>query len=65
MNYRQNFICLNKNTPVIVYNLRGYGSHLIIKEISKSDLKLSVIPNRLEKYMAYTINRYLVFIDNM
>ena len=37
-------------------NLRGYDSHLIIKEISKFDVKISVIPNALEKYMAFTIN---------
>ena len=40
-------------------------SHLIIKEISKLDVKISVIPNGLEKYMTFTINRNLVFIDSM
>ena len=47
------------------HNLRGNDSHLIIKEISKSDVKVSVILNGLEKYMAFTINRNLVFIDSM
>ena len=47
------------------HNLRGYGSQLIIKEISKSDGNVSVIPNTLEKYMAFTINRNLFFIDSM
>ena len=56
---------LSKNIPVIFHNLRGYDSHLIIKEISKSDVKASVIPNGLETYMAFTINRNLVFIDSM
>ena len=28
-------------------------------------MKVSVIPNGLEKYMALTINRNLVFIDSM
>ena len=36
------------------HNLRGYDSHLIIKEISNFDVKLDVIPNGLEKYMAFT-----------
>ena len=36
-----------------------------MKEISKSDVKVSVIPNGLEKYMVFTINTNLVFIDNM
>ena len=56
---------LSKKIPVIFHNLRGYDSHLIIKEMSKSDVKLSVIPNGLEKYMAFTINKNLVFTDSM
>ena len=47
------------------HNLRDYDSHLIIKEISKFDVKVSVIPNGLEKYMAFTINTNLIFIDSM
>ena len=45
--------------------MRGYDSHLIITEIGKFDVKISVIPNGLEKYMAFTINKTLVFIDSM
>ena len=56
---------MSKKIPVIFHNLTGYDSHLIIKEVSKSDVKVSVIPNGLEKYMAFTINRNLVFIDSM
>ena len=56
---------LSKKVSVIFHNLRGYDSHLIIKEISRFDVKISVIPNGLEKYMAFTINRNLVFIDSM
>ena len=52
---------LSKKGPVLFHNLRGYGSHLIIKEMGKFDVKISVIPNGLEKYMAFTI---LVFIDS-
>ena len=51
--------------PVIFHNLRGYDSHLLIKEISRFDAKVSVIPNGLEKCMAFTIKRNLVFIDSM
>ena len=32
-------------------------------KIDKFDVKVSVIPNGLEKYMALTINKHLVFID--
>ena len=40
-------------------------SHLIIGKIGKFDVKVNVIPNGLEKYMAFTINNNLVFIDSM
>ena len=42
---------MTKKIPDVFHNLRGYDSHLIIKEISKFDVKVSVIPNGLEKYM--------------
>ena len=52
---------LTKKIPVIFHNLRGYDSHLIIKEIGKFDVKVSVIPNGFEKYMAFTIDfKYLI-----
>ena len=58
-------IKLTRKIPIIFHNLRGYDSHLIVKELNKFDVKVSVVPNGLEKYMAFTINRNLVFIDNM
>ena len=42
--------------------MRGYYSHLIFNELDKFDVKINVIPNELEKYMA---NKNLVFIDSM
>ena len=33
--------------------LRGYDSHLIFNELDKFDVKINVIPNWLEKYMAF------------
>ena len=56
---------LTKKIPVIFHNIGGYDSHLIIKEISKFGVKVSVIPNGLEKYVAFTINTNLIFIDSM
>ena len=44
---------LTKKVPVIFHNLRGYDSHLIFCELDKFDIKISVIKNGLEKYMAY------------
>ena len=56
---------LTKNIPVIFHNLRGYDSHLIFDELKKFDVKIVVIPKRLEKYMAFFVNKNLVFIDSM
>ena len=56
---------MTKKVCVIFHNLSGCDSHLIMEEIYKFDVKISVIPNRLEKYMAFTINKNLVFIDSM
>ena len=36
-----------------------------MQEFDKFDVKVSVIPNGLEKYMAFTINKNLVFIDSI
>ena len=56
---------ITKKVPVIFHNLKGYDSHLIFKELIKFNVKISVIPNGLEKYMAFTANKNLVFIDSM
>ena len=36
-----------------------------MQEIGKFDVKVNVISNGLEKYMAFTINNNLVFIGSM
>ena len=51
--------------PLIFYNLRGYDSHLSFSWLYKFDVKVTVIPNGLEKYMAFFFNKNLVFIDSM
>ena len=56
---------LTKKVPVIFHNLRGYDSHLIFNELDKFDVKIKVISNGLEKYMAFFLNKNLVFIDSM
>ena len=44
---------LTKNVPVIFHELRGYDDDLIFNELDKFDVKMSAIPNGLEKYMAF------------
>ena len=56
---------LSKKVPVIFHNLRGYDNHLIIKEVGKFDVNVNVMPNGLERYIAFTINKNLVFIESM
>ena len=58
-------LTLTKKVSVIFYNLIGYDSHLIMQEIGKFDVKISAIPNGLERYMAFIINKNLVFINSM
>ena len=50
---------LTKKVPVIFHNLRGYDSHLIFCELQNFDVKIDVIPNRLEKYMAFFFKQKL------
>ena len=54
-----------KKVPVIFHNLNGYDSHFIINEIGKLDVKIDIVPNGSEKYMAFTINKNLIFINSM
>ena len=56
---------MTKKVHVKFQNLRGHDSHLIMQGIGKFDVKASVIPNGLEKYMAFTINKKFVLIDSM
>ena len=56
---------LTKKVPVIFHNLKGYDSHLIFSELNKFDVKISVIPNGLEKYMAFFLSKNLVFIHSI
>ena len=59
------YLQLTKKVPVIFHNLRGYDSHLIFCELNKFDVKIDVIPNSIEKCMAFVYNNNLVFIDSM
>ena len=55
---------LTNKIYVIFHNLRGYYSHLIMQQIGKFNKDINVIPNNMEKYMAFMIGRNLIFIDS-
>ena len=56
---------ISKKVPVVFHNLKGYDGHMIMKELSNFDVVIDIIPCGLEKYMAFIMNRILVFIDSM
>ena len=56
---------MTKKVPLIFLILKGYDSHLIFRELDKFDVKISVVPNGLEKYMTFFLNKTLVIIDGM
>ena len=55
---------LNHKIPVVFHNLKSYDSHLIMQELGKVNFKINIILNRLEKYMSFTINNKLIFINS-
>ena len=55
---------LNHRIPIEFHNPKNYDSHLIIQELGKFNLKISVTLNGLEKYMSFTIKNKLSFIDS-
>ena len=56
---------LTKRIFIIFHNLKCYDSHLIFSVLYKFNLKIGVVPNGLEKYMAFFVGKNLVFIDSM
>ena len=56
---------LTKKVSVILHNLRDYDSYLNFYELKNYDVKIDVKPKRIEKYMAFVLNKNLVFIDSM
>ena len=55
---------LTEKIPVIFHNLRGYDSHFIMQEIGKFGQNIDVIPNNMEKYLAFFLGKHLKFIDS-
>ena len=59
---------LTKRIPAIFHNLKRHDSHLIFSVLLYYQFNLKskvILPNGLEKYMAFFLNKSLVFIDSM
>ena len=54
---------LNHKISVIFRTLKNYDSHLIMQELGKFNPEISAISNGLEKYMSFTTNNKLSFIN--
>ena len=64
--------------PVVFHNLRGYDSHFLMQEIGsivkkhthkdskgrEVEMQINVIPNNMEKYMAFMLGDHLIFLDS-
>lgn len=60
---QKEFVISNR-IPVVFHNLRGYDSHFLMQEIGKMKMKINVIPNNMERYMAIMLGDDLCFIDS-
>ena len=52
---------LNLKIPVVFHSAKNYDYHLIMQKIGIFNLKINVIPNKLEKYMSFTVNKKVTF----
>ena len=63
----QNFQ-ISKKIPVVFHNLRGYDGHIIMQNIAWAarlkSYKIDVIPNSMERYMAFFLGKRIRFIDS-
>ena len=55
---------LNHKVSVVFHNLKNYDLHLIMQELRRFNLKVNFIPNRLERYMSFSISSKLSFINS-
>ncbi|XP_055938352.1 uncharacterized protein LOC129989243 [Argiope bruennichi] len=56
---RSNFI------PVVIHNLKGYDSHLLLKHMSPEFAhQIDIIPTNSQKFTSFTLDNYIKFIDS-
>ena len=55
---------LNHKISVVFHNLNNHDVRLIMQELGKFSVKINPIPNGLERYMSFSINNKLSFVDS-
>ena len=55
---------LNHQILLLFHTIKKYDCHVIMQELGKFNVKINTKPYGLEKYMSYTINNKLRFIDS-
>ena len=56
---------LHHKIPVTFRNLKNHDSHPIMQDLGKYNFQKNVIPNGLEKYISFSINNKLSFINSL
>ena len=54
---------LNHKISVVFHNLNNYDLRLVMQELGRFSVKMYPIPNGSEKYMSFSINNKLSFVD--
>ena len=54
---------LTHKIPVVFHNLRGYDSHILMKELARFKRKINIIPNNMEKYMSFSVGTEITYYD--
>lgn len=52
---------ITRNIPIVMHNLSGYDSHLLIRKLACEELipgKITIIPNNAEKYISFIKTMY-------
>ena len=55
---------LSDVVPVVFHNLRNYDSHFIMQEIGKFKRNIKIIPNNMQRYLAFMLGK-IRFIDSI
>ena len=58
-------LSLTKEFIIIFHKVRDYDSHLIMQKLSTFDVKIDVMPNGLEKYIDFVVNKNSDFVDSI